>query len=96
MKPARDEDIYLAVADCLRAGARRLEELRESPESDVVEFARVLLRIGALCVSKMADPETRQRITGVCRSVGLTGNPLRPFKRSPAGREGARSGRAPP
>ena len=76
MKPARDEEISLVVADCLRDGARRLEGLRESAESDVVEFARVLLHLGALCVSKMADPETRKRITEACRSVGLTGNPF--------------------
>ena len=78
MKPRKDEDVYLAVAACLRDGARRLEELRESPESDVVEFTRVLLRLGALCVSKMADSETRRRLTGVCRSVGLTGRSRRP------------------
>lgn len=77
MKTAGNEEIYLAVADSLRESARRLEDLRESPESNVVECAQFLLRVGALCVSKMVDSEIRQRITGVCRSVGMTGNPFK-------------------
>ncbi len=70
---AEAREIYFGEAARLRTAAENLAPLTASDHGATVRFLQAMLRVGALVIAAMADPERRERVGAVCRALGFDG-----------------------